>query len=70
MSEIIELTKNSIGNFKFMHHAICFAKIFVSTIMNDLGLLDTSYQQLCQIVIIAMNNNFKHCHVYTTRFSQ
>ena len=51
MSEIIGLTKNGVGNCKFMQHAIfwqiyatCnfFANIFVCTVLTDL--LDT----LCQ----------------------
>ena len=41
MSEIIDLTKNSIANYKFMHHAF-FANIFVRTVLTDL--LDTSCQ--------------------------
>ena len=45
-----------------------FANVFVRTVLTDL--LDTSCQELYPIVNIAMSKNFKHCHVYTTRFSQ
>ena len=39
------------------------ANIFVRSVLTDL--LDTSCQQLYPIVNIAMNNNFKHCHMCT-----
>ena len=42
MSEIIDLTKNSIGNCKFMQHAIYLKYILVGTGLTDL--LDTSCQ--------------------------
>ena len=42
MSEIIDSTKNSIGNCKFMQHAIFLANIFMRTVLTDL--LDTSFQ--------------------------
>ena len=41
MSEIVELTKNGISNYKFMQHAN-FANIFVRTLLTYL--LDTSCQ--------------------------
>ena len=63
MSQIIDLTKNCIGNGKFMQHAFV-ANTVVSTVLTDL--LDTSCQRLYPIANFAMNNNFKHCHVYTT----
>ena len=72
MSEIIDLTKNSIAYWrhcKFMEHAIFFANIFVRTVLTDL--LDTSCQQLYPIVNIVINHNFEHCHnMYTTQFYQ
>ena len=60
MSEIINLTKRLLVIANLMQHAF-FANIFVRTVLVDL--LDTSFQELYPIVNIAMNNNFKHCHV-------
>ena len=42
MSEIVDFTKNSIGNCKFIQHAIFWENIFVRTVLTDL--LDTSCQ--------------------------
>ena len=42
MSEIIDLTKNSIGNCKFMQHAIYLHIYLVGTVLTDI--LDTSCQ--------------------------
>ena len=48
MSEIIDLTKNSIGNCKFMQHAI-FLNKFVRTALTDL------------LVMSIIVSNCQHC---------
>ena len=64
MSEIIDLTKNSIGIANLCNmHFFC-----------EYGCAHGSTRYIMSIIVpivnIAMTNNFKHCHVYTTRFSQ
>ena len=36
MSEIIDITRNSIGNCKFMQHATFLTNILVRTVLTDL----------------------------------